>query len=101
MEDLAELHTADRLMVQLIQIDRLAPRVEGMLYKAAFNESWGLLDDVGDTCAYFRIRLHSNFCRVPKNYWTQVAPSYMPNTSKSFSAYVIRPLYRIVIYRRF
>ena len=34
-------------MVQLIQIDRLGPRIEGMLYKCAFEESWSLLDDVG------------------------------------------------------
>lgn len=34
-------------MVKLIQIDRLAPRIEGMLYKCAFEESWSLLDDVG------------------------------------------------------
>jgi cytokinesis protein len=33
-------------MVQLIQIDRLGPRIEGMLYKCAFEESWSLLDDV-------------------------------------------------------
>jgi len=45
-EQLAELHPADRLMVQLIEIDRLGPRVEGMLYKAAFEESWTMLDEV-------------------------------------------------------
>ena len=33
-------------MVQLIEIDRLGPRVEGMLYKAAFEESWTMLDEV-------------------------------------------------------
>lgn len=45
-KELAELHPADRLMVKLIQIDRLGPRIEGMLYKCAFDERWSLLDDV-------------------------------------------------------
>lgn len=45
-DQLAELHPADRLMVQLIEIDRLGPRVEGMLYKTAFEESWTMLDEV-------------------------------------------------------
>lgn len=44
-EELAGLHPSDRLMVKLIQIDRLAPRVEGMLYKVRFQEHWTLLDD--------------------------------------------------------
>lgn len=44
-EQLSELHPADRLMVQLIEIDRLGPRVEGMLYKTAFEESWTILDE--------------------------------------------------------
>jgi cytokinesis protein len=43
---LAELHPSDRLMVRLIQIDRLGPRIEGMLYKCAFDETWSLLHDV-------------------------------------------------------
>lgn len=43
-EELAELHPSDRLMVKLIQIDRLGPRIEGMLYKCAFEERWSLLD---------------------------------------------------------
>jgi len=33
-------------MVQLIEIDRLGPRVEGMLYRTAFEESWTMLDEV-------------------------------------------------------
>lgn len=33
-------------MVQLIKIDRLGPRIEGMLYKLSFDESWALLDKV-------------------------------------------------------
>lgn len=43
--ELAELHPADRLMVKLIQIDRLGPRIEGMLYNCAFEERWSLLDE--------------------------------------------------------
>ena len=46
-EELAELHPSDRLMVRLIQIERLGPRIEGMLYKSTFDETWSLLDDVG------------------------------------------------------
>ena len=45
-EELAGLHPSDRLMVQLLKIDRLAPRIEGMLYKCVFDETWGLLDEV-------------------------------------------------------
>ena len=45
-KELAELHPADRLMVKLIQIDRLAPRIEGMIYKGTFDERWSLLDEV-------------------------------------------------------
>jgi cytokinesis protein len=33
-------------MVQLIKIKRLGPRIEGMLYKVTFDETWGLLDEV-------------------------------------------------------
>jgi len=33
-------------MVQLIKIDRLGPRIEGMLYKVAFEDTWTLLDEV-------------------------------------------------------
>ncbi|KAI1788457.1 hypothetical protein LXA43DRAFT_1159295 [Ganoderma leucocontextum] len=44
-EELASLHPSDRLMVQLLKINRLAPRIEGMLYKCVFDETWGLLDD--------------------------------------------------------
>ena len=45
-EELAGLHPSDRLMVQLIQIERLGPRVEGMLYRTTFEESWSLIDEV-------------------------------------------------------
>ncbi|KAJ3504871.1 hypothetical protein NLJ89_g7714 [Agrocybe chaxingu] len=44
-EELAGLHPSDRLMVQLIKIDRLGPRIEGMLYKVTFDERWALLDE--------------------------------------------------------
>ena len=33
-------------MIQLIKIDRLDTRIEGMLYKLSFDESWALLDEV-------------------------------------------------------
>ena len=33
-------------MVQLIKIDRLGPRIEGMLYKLSFDENWALLHKV-------------------------------------------------------
>jgi cytokinesis protein len=45
-EELAGLHPADRLMVKLIQIERLGPRINGMLYRISFDEQWGLLDEV-------------------------------------------------------
>ncbi|KAJ7684827.1 hypothetical protein DFH06DRAFT_20524 [Mycena polygramma] len=44
-EELLGLHPSDRLMVKLIQIDRLGPRIEGMLYKCDFEETWTLLDE--------------------------------------------------------
>ncbi|KAI0033270.1 hypothetical protein K488DRAFT_85106 [Vararia minispora EC-137] len=44
-EELAGLHPADRLMVKLIQIDRLGPRIENMLYKITFDDQWLLLDE--------------------------------------------------------
>jgi cytokinesis protein len=52
--ELAELHPSDRLMVQLIKIDRLGPRIEGMLYKLSFDESWALLDKVARLVLYRR-----------------------------------------------
>jgi cytokinesis protein len=52
--ELAELHPSDRLMVQLIKIDRLGPRIEGMLYKLSFDESWALLDKVARLVLYCR-----------------------------------------------
>ncbi|KAK7017567.1 putative RhoA GTPase effector DIA/Diaphanous [Favolaschia claudopus] len=44
-EELAGLHPSDRLMVKLIQIERLGPRIEGMLYKCEFEETYTLLDE--------------------------------------------------------
>ncbi|KAJ8483231.1 hypothetical protein ONZ45_g14680 [Pleurotus djamor] len=44
-EELAGLHPSDRLMVQLIKINRMSPRIEGMLYKCKFEETWALLDE--------------------------------------------------------
>lgn len=44
-EELAGLHLADRLMVQLIKIERLAPRIQGMLYKSKFEDTITLLED--------------------------------------------------------
>lgn len=45
-EELAELHPSDRLMVQLIKIDRLGPRLAGMLYESTFEETVVLLEEV-------------------------------------------------------
>ncbi len=45
-EELSELHLSDRLMVQLIKIDRLGPRIEGMAYRAKFDEACGILESV-------------------------------------------------------
>lgn len=55
-EELEDLHPADRLMVKLIQINRLGPRIEGMLYKSTFDETWSLLDEVR---AHFRIDIYN------------------------------------------
>ena len=45
-EELENLHLSDRLMVQLIKIERLAPRLEAMLYRAKFDEAFSILDEV-------------------------------------------------------
>jgi cytokinesis protein len=45
MAELMLLHPADRLMVQLIKIPRLAARVEGMLYRARFEERIAMLEE--------------------------------------------------------
>jgi cytokinesis protein len=51
-------------MVKLIQIDRLRPRIDGMLYRISFDEQWGLLDDVS------RLRLMTAAFLTP---WLQSA----------------------------
>ena len=43
-DQLLLLHPADRLMIQLIKIPRLADRLKGMLYKVNFDESMELLE---------------------------------------------------------
>ena len=45
-------------MVQLIKIDRLGPRLEGMLYKAKFEESFGLVDDVSPANLFVQFVAH-------------------------------------------
>jgi cytokinesis protein len=45
-EELTELHPSDRLMVQLIKIERLGPRLTGMLFKNTFEERTSLLEEV-------------------------------------------------------
>lgn len=45
-EELNDLHPSDRLMVQLIKIERLGPRIQGMLYKITFDETIEVLVDV-------------------------------------------------------
>ena len=47
-EVLITLHPADRLMVQLIKIDRMEPRIEGMLYKSIFEEVYSILSESTD-----------------------------------------------------
>lgn len=39
------LHPSDRFMVKLIQIDRLGPRLEAMLYRIKFDESRSLIEE--------------------------------------------------------
>ncbi|TIB07010.1 hypothetical protein E3P89_04075 [Wallemia ichthyophaga] len=47
-EVLVTLHPADRLMVQLIKIERMGPRIEGMLYKSVFEEVYSILSESVD-----------------------------------------------------
>lgn len=44
--ELNDLHSSDRLMVELIKIERLGPRIEGMLYRITFDETIEVLTDV-------------------------------------------------------
>ena len=61
-EELGDLHPADRLMVKLIQINRLGPRIEGMLYKCTYDETWVLLDEVRPLLKV--IMFNNNCCHV-------------------------------------
>lgn len=85
--ELAGLHPSDRLMVQLIKINRLGPRIEGMLYKVNFDETWALLDDVSlNIYNLFTGQPGSDiYSRVPKNSHKLVAIYLMPSTSKNCS----------------
>jgi cytokinesis protein len=44
-EELGGLHPSDRLMVQLIKIERLGPRLQGMLYRCRFDEQMTLWEE--------------------------------------------------------
>lgn len=44
-EELGGLHPSDRLMVQLIKIDRMSPRLQGMLYRCRFDEQITILEE--------------------------------------------------------
>jgi cytokinesis protein len=43
-EELAGLHPSDRLMVQLIKIERLSPRINNMVFRCKFDDSISLLE---------------------------------------------------------
>lgn len=45
-DSLAKLHPADRFLVELIKIPHLAIRLEGMLYRATFEEVYSVLSHV-------------------------------------------------------
>lgn len=72
-EELAGLHASDRLMVKLIQIKRLGPRIEGMLYKCKFDEQWLLLDDASIPSSL--MSLLTVDCRVHGRFQTLAMPS--------------------------
>jgi cytokinesis protein len=55
-------------MVKLIQIDRLRPRIDGMLYRISFDEQWALLDEVGPLTSYDWSILNLPHRRVLVNY---------------------------------
>lgn len=70
-------------MVKLIQIDRLRPRIDGMLYRISFDEQWALLDDVSPLTPYDWSILNLPHCRVLVNYQMLERVSWMPAASKS------------------
>lgn len=45
-EDLDNLAEADRFLVECLKIYRLRPRIDGMLYRARFDESFETLQKV-------------------------------------------------------
>jgi hypothetical protein len=69
-------------MVKLIQIDRLGPRIEGMLYKRAFEETWSLLDEVSSAQYFISVVVHSRH-RVPENCLMLVNLLCKPSRSRS------------------
>ena len=69
-------------MVQLIKIDRLGPRIEGMLYRKKFDETWSLLDDVSGRVFRPWVDTDDMF-RVLVNYRKLATLCYTPNISKS------------------
>ena len=81
-EELAGLHPSDRLMVQLIKIERLGPRIEGMLYRRKFDETWTLLDDVRDEMLFYAV-LHSRRRRAQESYQRRAMLYSMQNGSRS------------------
>lgn len=58
MAELMLLHPADRLMVHLIKIPRLEARVNGMLYRARYEEKINMLEEV--RISLFKHRLHAS-----------------------------------------
>jgi len=86
-EELASLHASDRLMVKLIQIERLGPRIEGMLYKCKFEEQWLLLDEVKAYSTVLRHRAE-HIRRVLEKLVRLVKRYYMLNSSEKCSMYV-------------
>lgn len=87
-EELGGLHPADRLMVQLIKIDRLGPRIEGMLYKCVFDETWGLLDDVSPSLPRARQSeddAHEYVCRALVSCQKPENRCWKRSTLKSYS----------------
>lgn len=84
-EELAGLHASDRLMVKLIQIERLGPRIQGMLYKCKFEEQWLLLDEVKVYSTIPRHIAEYDARRVLEKLARLVKRCYMLNSSKKCS----------------
>lgn len=84
-EELAGLHASDRLMVKLIQIERLGPRIQGMLYKCKFEEQWLLLDEVKVYSTIPRHIAEYDARRVLEKSVRLVKRCYMLNSSKKCS----------------